>query len=407
MEKLFKRKVVQDGAWYTLANIVTQLSSLVGVLFVSRYLGPTNLGIYSFVQNYIAAFVTVLAGVDIYANWYIVKSKDYYSELRHYIFQKSIITGGVLAILIVCAFVFLPKDILVFLPFLCLPLLANVCASCVFVLQYHNKAKLVALGMIVSPIILMAAKILAVITEQKLIVFVAINSLDGLLLIALATYYIFIIRGRKINKQEEKLQSFRQLIKNSVYGVIYIFFWYLVTRADQFVIPAYFNAYSLGVYSAAVKVIEMANVLIVVLQLLVLPRIIYILGEEGGTRKIHITIGVYMLAGVLAAGAIQILAPVVVGLLFGPAFIETASILRIYAWSMPGLFVSYLFSVVAMANSTIKPLAFHSVITALVMLGGLFYVSDTGNMLAVASISVIVYTLSAITLYVMWRKKYI
>jgi O-antigen/teichoic acid export membrane protein len=231
--------------------------------------------------------------------------------------------------------------------------------------------------------------------------------LDGLLLVILATYYIFIIKGSLVKSQKIKRQSFTKLIKNSVYGVIYISFWYLVTRADQFVIPVYFNAYSLGVYSAAVKVIEMSNVLIVILQLLVLPRIISILGEDSGSRKMHITIAIYLIAGVLAAGMVQMLAPVLVGILFGSAFVETISILRVYAWSIPGLFVSYLFSVVAMANSTIKPLAVHSVLTAVVMLAGLFYVADKGNMLAVASVSVIVYTISATTLYIMWRKKYI
>jgi O-antigen/teichoic acid export membrane protein len=404
LKKLLQRKVVQDSMLYTIANVVVQLSSLVGVLFVSRYLGPTNLGIYSFVQNYIAGFLTILSGLDMYANWRIAKEDDWQSALRLYIRQKIAIVLPFLAIGGILSYNLLPADIVRFIPFLCIPVITSIFASSVFVVQYQNKTKIVTLGMIGSSLLLLVLKIIAVISGQSLVVFVAINSLDGILLIALCSYCIF---TGATSKSVKKSLALPQLLLAAKYSIVYIVFWFIVTRADQFFVPAYFDAYSLGIYSSAVKVIEMTNVLLAVMQGVILPRMAYIQSEEGTTRRMHLTLAMYIGVSLCAAISIQILAPLAVHILFGPQFAGTVDILRVYAWSIPGLFVSYLFTVVAMSNNTVKILAFHSILIAAITVPTLLYVVSLQNILAIAWVSVIIYTISAMTLYFLWRKKYI
>lgn len=410
IRRFLQRKIVQDSVLYAVANGVVQVCSLVGVLFVSRYLGPTNLGLYSFVQNYIAGFMTVFAGIDMYANWYIVKSANSSRALVHYIRQKIVITIPLILLLILVSFFFLPKDVLIFLPFLLVPIITSIFSSSVFVLQYQNKTKLIAIGMIVSALLILILKVVAVSLKQSLLVFVAINSIDGMLLTFLCCYYIFFYTKKNspsIVNAENKKQSLglRTLLFSSGYSIVYICFWYIVTRADQFVIPAYFNAYSLGIYGAAVKVIEMTNVLIVILQGIVLPRMAFIQAETGTTKRMHMTLGLYVAVGFAAALSIQIFAPLAVSILFGPAFVETVDILRVYAWSIPGLFVSYLFTVVAMANSTVKTLAVQSVCIAILTVCSLLFALTFNNIYAIAWVSVIMYSISAISLYILWKKK--
>lgn len=406
IKSFFKRKIVKDGVLYTSANIVVQLSSLIGVLFVSRYLGPTNIGIYSFLQNYVAGFLTVFMGIDMYVNWQIVKSQDVRAGLHHYIRQKASILLPLLALGILLSYLILPSDIVRFLPLLCIPVITSIFTSSVFILQYQNKAKFVTLAMISSSILLLLFKVTAVLTEQSFIVFVAINSLDGLILIALCSYYILANKkdGKKIPKSPLRLVD---LIVSAKYFIIYICFWYIVTRADQFFVPAYFDAYSLGVYTSAVKVVEMSNVLIIILQSIILPRMAYIESEKGATKRMHMTLALYAALGLAAALSIQILAPFIVSVLFGAEFIATAGILKVYAWSIPGLFVSYLFTLVAMSNNTIRSLAVHSVFTSAGTILLLMFLSQSKNILYIAWASVAVYTMSALALYIMWRKKYI
>jgi O-antigen/teichoic acid export membrane protein len=404
LKKLLQRKIVQDSMLYTIANVVVQLSSLVGVLFVSRYLGPTNLGIYSFVQNYIAGFLTILSGLDMYANWRIAKEQDWQSALSLYIRQKIAIVLPLLAIGGILSYTLLPADIVRFIPFLCIPVITSIFASSVFIAQYQNRTRIVALGMIASSLLLLVLKIITVISGQSLIIFVAINSLDGILLITLCSYYIFTGATSKIVKKPLALP---QLLLAAKYSIIYIVFWFVVTRADQFFVPAYFDAYSLGIYSSAVKVIEMTNVLLAIMQGVILPRMAYIQSEEGTTKRMHLTLAMYIGVSLCAAISIQILSPLAVHILFGPQFAGTVDILRVYAWSIPGLFVSYLFTVVAMSNNTVKILAFHSILIAAITVPTLLYVVSLQNILAIAWVSVIIYTISAMTLYFLWRKKYI
>lgn len=405
IKKLLKRRVVQDGILYAIANGFVQITSLIGVIFVARYLGPTNQGIYSFIQNYIAAFATILAGIDMYANWQIVKSENYREELRHYIRQKTIITLYVVGALVLASYIFLPKDIVRFIPFLCIPVLSGAMASSVFVVQYQNKSKLVAGGMMVSALLLLLAKIVAVLTKQSLIVFVAINSLDGAILIFLSYYYIFIYQKNKEGESKKyKPIDLARLFRNSVYGIIYVCFWFIVVRADQFIVPVYFDAYSLGIYSSAVKVIEITNVLILVINTVVLPRMLHILSGEGSSKRVHTTLLVYLVFAALATLTIQIFAPLAVAILFGPSFTESVGVLRVYSWSIPGLFVTYFFVTVSMSKNTLKVLATHSVVISALTLGSLFYIVRFMSILSIAWVSVIIYTISAASLYILWRK---
>ncbi len=406
IQKILSKKIFKDAAWYTIANIVIQVSSLVGVLFVSRYLGPTNLGLYSFVQNLVAVFVTILSSMDIYANWHIVQSSNFYYELVKYTKQKAVLTSGVLVLFVVFNILTLPKDVFLLSLLLIVPIVSNVFASFVFVLQHENKTKFIASAMIVSALVILGLKVAAVLAQQPLGVFVAINSLDGIILILLSTVYLY-KREDKGEKYKIQIGDFKQLFSASIFPFLYMVTWLAVVRVDQFFIPVYFNAYTLGVYAAAVKVIEMTNVLVVIMQSLIIPRVAQLQHPDKNLSKTHISIYLYGVFGFLSAGAIYILAPFIVPVLFGSSYQETVQILQVYAWSIPGLFISYLFAVIAMSKKSYKEMAFISSSVAVLAVVLSFFAARSGNILLVASVSVIVYTAAALISYIRWRKGFL
>lgn len=389
----FKRRVVTDAAWYTVAHVCVQLCSLVGVLLVARYLGPINLGLYSFVQNYLAAFVTILSGIDTYAHWRMIQERYTYSYVVQYIRYKAYIVIPLLILFCVVSYLVLPADLARFIPFLCIPILTSVFASIIFLLQHKNYSRFLAIWMSVSALTILALKVLAVYTNQSLITFIAINSIDGVIL-TLATAYIFF--GEK-NKNIGELQnfSFKNLMTYSIFPVLYVCVWYVVVRFDQFLIPYFYNAYTLGLYSSAVKITEMTNVLVVILQSLLLPRIGIVLDSYEQRNK---ALFVYAGIGVVSAGILSLFAPHIISLLYGEAFAEAGAILRVYAWSIPGLFVTYFFTALFLAKQEYKKLALLTcgVVTASVPLS-IFAGMISIQLLALVSVGV--YVGIAILLY--------
>ena len=405
IKKLLERNIVKEAVWYTSANAVVQICSLLGVLFVSRYLGPTNLGIYSFVQNFIAAFLTVLTSMDIYANWHIVQSKDRIKELTKYTYQKAVLSVPLIIILLSTSFIFLPKDIFHLTLVLCLPIITSIFSSYIFSAQEQKKAILVSLGMVLSSIVLLVLKIIAVQNNANLSVFVIINSIDGIVLTTICVAH-YIKDYKKIDfKYLLKIEDFKSLIKNSALPFVYLLFWFLVIRADQFIVPLYYNAYTLGVYSSAVKVIEMTNVIIIILQALIVPRITHINNPNTGIKNMHRTIVAYVLVGLATSLVIYVLAPIIVPILFGEKFVDSVAILKFYAWSVPGLFVSYLFSVVFMSKKNYKWLALHAMFFGVLNVFLLYALTLHIGINGVATLSVFMYSLSALAYYALWRLK--
>ncbi|MCX8513897.1 MAG: hypothetical protein ORN26_02700 [Candidatus Pacebacteria bacterium] len=62
--ELKSKPIFHQFSWYFLNTTITQLLSFVSVLFVYRYLGPVNVGIMSFVSNFILGLFFIGAAID-------------------------------------------------------------------------------------------------------------------------------------------------------------------------------------------------------------------------------------------------------------------------------------------------------------------------------------------------------
>lgn len=402
LKHFLRKKVVQDLLSYGTANAIIQVCGLLGVLIVSRYLGPTNLGLYSFVQNYIAAFVTIISGVDIYVNWNSVRQGDYYPQFIKYTKMKVEMVTVLALFLTVSSFFFLPHDIFFLTLFLIIPLFTSSFSSYVFILQYQNKTKLITLATSFSAVLLLTLKVCAVFFKAPLWVFIAINSLDGLLLIILSIYYV---RHRNSSQSLAiAMRDFVTLFRSSFFAITYVVSWFVFVRVDQFFVPYFFDARSLGVYSAAVKIVEMSNVLVVIMQSVIVPRVLLLQDVKTDKKRTHFSLGIYLGLGILSSLFISSFSELIAHILYGYKFIETGTILRVYAWSIPGLFVSYFFGVIAMSKRSFKVLAFSSVSLATVSVLLCFLAAKTGSLTLVAAMSVLLYSLAGVFYYGLWRK---
>lgn len=347
-KSLFKQDIFKQLSWYTFAQIVVQGSAFFSAIIVTRYLGPSNLGLYSFVQNYVGTLLTVGGGMDFYFTWKIAKSDNHFVDVQRFIGYKFSIYVLLSFFGILGAWIILPQDIAFMVSIMLL--LVSVQSLNVFSLYVMatDRAKLMSLVQIASSIFLLIIKVILVFLKAPLYYFVIVSAIDLILSGLLITFYLISTKEWKDFFVTFKIPSFLSSISflfSIRLSIIALVFWQLLLRVDQLILATFSNAYTLGIYSAAVKIAEVPNFLAGVLSTALISRMAYISNKEDdiSKNKLHHIMISYFIVGTVIAVGIIIFAPMAIHILYGKKFIESVVVLRAYALSIPWMFMNYFF----------------------------------------------------------------
>jgi PST family polysaccharide transporter len=348
LKSLLKRDVFKQLSWYTLAQIVVQGVAFLSAIIVTRYLGPTNLGLYSFVQNYVGTLLTVGGGLDFYFTWKIAKSDNHFKDLQIFVGYKFSIYAFLSVIGIVLAWIILPRDIALMVSIM----LALVAVQSLSIFSIYiivtNRARLMSTIQIVTSVALLGIKVLLVFFKAPLYSFVIVSGIDLILTGVLVSIYLLkepewknFFVGFKVPTLMNSV-IFLYTIRLSILAIV---FWQLLLRIDQVILATLSNAYTLGIYSAAVKIAEVPNFLAGVLSAALISRMAYIsnrddINSKKRLQKIMLT---YLSVGVIITVSIIVFAPIAVHILYGTKFTDSIPVLRAYSLSIPGMFMNYFF----------------------------------------------------------------
>ena len=339
-----KRPILKEISWYMVGQIGVQIFAFLGVLTTARYLGPINIGLYSFVQNYLLAFMSVLGSMEFYFSWKIAKSENRIHDLREYVWHKFYITLITIIVGVMVAWAVLPRDVAVLSTILFTPfILGSTSGFYSYAIAFKN-AKLVAISQFISSLLILLTKIFFVKIKAPLMDFVAIGAIEVVLLTIILT--IFYLRDKEI-RQELFKNSFPNINKtfHFMYSIraslVVIVLWQLIVRVDQFVLALLTNAYSLGIYAVAVKIAEVPNFFGSIMYTALISRVSIFADKEDKDSKLRIrkVLLTYFAIGTFFAIGIIITAPILVHILYGAKFIEATPVLRSYALSIPGMFL--------------------------------------------------------------------
>lgn len=344
-----QRPIFKELSWYTFAQVFIQGASFVSVVIVSRYLGPVNLGLYSFVLNYVGAFLTVISGMDFYFTWKLAKSENPYEDMRVYIGHKFNVYLVLSLIGLISAWYILPAD----LAFLVSIILATVSLQSLNTFMLYavikNQARLVASVQMFSAGLFLLVKISLVFLQAPLVWFVATSALDLIM-----SGLIFSIYFLRMKEWRAALLSFRlpsplrsfMLLYSIRLSIASLVFWQLLLRVDQLILATISNAYTLGIYSAAVKISDIPNFLAGILSTALTSRIAYIATQhtEESKKSLRQVMFYYAGVGLVITGVFLVFAPLAVHILYGSRFAESVSVLRVYALSIPSMFLISFFT---------------------------------------------------------------
>lgn len=404
VKNLLLRPIFKDLSWYTLAQVFVQGTSFFSVIIVSRYLGPINLGLYSFVINYVGAFLTVIGGMDFYFGWKLSKSENPYEDFKIYLGHKFNIYIVISLFGLLSAWYVLPKDVATLVSIILITISFQSLNTFLIYAVINNRAKLVAMVQIINAGIMFILKVALVFLKAPLIWFVIISAFDLILAgILFSLYFLRMPEWKKVFysfKLPSLFSSFIFLYSIRL-SIISLIFWQLLLRIDQLILATLSNAYTLGIYSAAVKISDVPNFLAGVLSNALISRVVYISMKNDQESKSNLKkIMIYYLGvGFLLFFVFLIFAPFIVHVLYGSRFIESIPVLRIYALSIPAMFlVSFFINVYGAKDRYHHQIAiFGSSLAINVIL--IYILTPIYGLSGTAFATVIAYTLSALLFY--------
>lgn len=405
IKDLLLRPIFKDLSWYTLAQVFVQGTSFFSVIIVSRYLGPINLGLYSFVINYVGAFLTVIGGMDFYFTWKLAKSENPYEDFKIYLGHKFNIYIVISLVGLISAWYVLPKDVATLVSIILVTISFQSLNTFLIYAVINNRAKLVATVQMINAGLMLLLKVSLVFLKAPLIWFVVISALDLILAgLIFSTYFLRMPEWRKVFfsfRLPSFLSSFIFLysIRLSIASLI---FWQLLLRIDQLILATLSNAYTLGIYSAAVKISDVPNFLAGILSMALTSRIAGIATKDTNESRKNLRQIMFYYAGVGVVIALffVIFAPLAVRVLYGSKFIESVPVLRMYALSIPSMFlISFFTSMYGSRDKYYQQVSiFFSALIINILL--IYVLTPIYGITGTALATVIAYTLASITFYI-------
>ena len=410
---------------YGVANTIGYISSFIAVFFVARYLGPSNLGLYSFVQNYSALYITIVGGADYYYSWSIARAEDKFASIREYIKHKFFLASFLTLIGIILAHVTLPSDVFTLVCIFMAPLFLQSLSAFQLYSLYEKKAKLVSTMQSISATISLLLKLTLIYLGADLKYFIFVAGLDVVMICVLFAVYFMsnsYYRSRllQINRIKmshmfiyfKKFNFFKSVSASTIFfwniktSILAIFLWQLLLRADQLILAAVSNAFTMGIYAAAVKVAEIPNALAGIIYLTLIGRMTHML--DANTReskeKVKKIFYFYIFLGSIISVFIFIFAPLVINIIYGEKFLGAENVLRIYALSIPAMYALYYYFSVFGSQNRHKLQIIIFVISVILNIILVLTLTPIFSLIGTAWATVISYTFAALMFYVYSEK---
>ena len=340
------RRYVMSTLWVFVTKFISVGVSLAAIFYIARTLGPQNFG----ELNYAISIVNLLAFFSAIASTSVI-CRDLVKQPEN---QRIILgTAWVLSMLgtlltVICVFIllfFLPHEHITFyiVGVLCLAQICSPFTVAQNIFYAHAKTKQLSLTQLGIHISVSLAKIVAMTFDQGVVVLAVIMFAEQLVMAGMMI--ILYTRHTKITLKEWTFNAAyaRTLALDSI-PFVFISMSILVSgRIDQVFLKHFIDTTAVGLYSVAVQLTEIWQVVPQMLLATLFPALVnaHLAQNNYGKRILALVtlLGLYSFGISLAT---TLLAPMLVPLIYGVAFSASIPLLQIYTWSLFGTVAGFL-----------------------------------------------------------------
>ncbi|EKO3614750.1 flippase [Vibrio metschnikovii] len=331
----------KNTSWLIAEQFLRIIAGLLVGIWVARYLGPQQFGLFS----YVLAFTAIFAGIaKLGLDGIIVRELINYPDKRDAYLGTAFwlkVMGSIIVMLLMAAVIpFTNNDATtnLFIFIIACGLVFQSFEVVEFYFQSQVLAKLISICKIIQLSLSSLIKIYLVITEAELIWFVLVTTFDALSL-AICYFLAYRLQKRNLFYTCFDFSIAKRLLKDSwplIFSSIVVM---LYMRIDQIMIKQMLGEYEIGIYSAAVRLSEAWYFLPTLITTSLYPAIL-------NAKKVSETLyydrlqSLYTLMVLIALAVVipvTFLADWVVEFLYGSAYQGAGEVLIVHIWS--GIFV--------------------------------------------------------------------
>lgn len=367
------QRYFKNTGWMFFGQMTSLLISFFIGVWLARYLGPENYGVISYVVAFAGLFSFIASlGVDGILNRELVAHPEQRDELMGTAFRLKLF-GGLLAfsVTIFAAFVFEQKLLIRILIIL---------YSLVFIMQAINVISIFFQANVLSKnnvrsvltatIISSFFKVILIVTGKGIVWLALIYFLDsvwqGLGYLWSYRRYNLKIKTWRYNKQLAK-----KIIHSSWFLMLSSASVYIYMKIDQVMIGHFMGEREVGLYAAAVRLVEVWYFIPVMICSSVFPAIVNAKNTNYTVYRKRLKALYLLMIAIALVIAIPstILAPWAMSVLFGKEFIASTDILRIYVWSSIGFFLGWAINQYLLSENKTKTIMFYNLLSMMLNIG--------------------------------------
>ena len=333
----------QNTSWMMGEQFLRIISGLFVGIWVARYLGPEQFGLFS----YLIAFTAIFAGIaKLGLDGIMVR------ELVNHPAKRDTYLGTAFWLKIIGAFIVMALMVVI------VPLTSNDATTSLFIFiiaaglvfqsfevvefyfQSQVLAKIVSICKVSQLALSSIIKITLVLNEAELIWFVVVTTFDVLSL-AVSYFTAYMIRKKPAFFKYFDLSIAKKLLKDSwplIFSAIVVMIY---MRIDQIMVKEMLGVYEVGVYSAAVRLSEAFYFIPMIITASLFPAILNAKNhsEELYKQRLQKLYTLMVWFAIAIALPMTFLSDWLIQLLFGQAYQESGEVLMIHIWSAVFVFL--------------------------------------------------------------------
>jgi len=338
----FKRYFANTG-WMFFGQMFSLLVSFFIGAWLARYLGPENYGVLSYAVAFVGLFAFMAdLGAGGILNRELVKFPEKRDELMGTVFRMKLIGGTLAMVLAIGAALIIKMNPLARLLIIVFSISSVLQVMNVISIYFQAKveARNNVRAQITATFISSILKIAAILSGKGIIWIIIIFLLD-IIWQGLGFMVAYRREGLKIKAWRFKNSLAREIWRSSWPLMLASAAGYIYLKIDQVMIGQMLGNLEVGLYAAAVKLVEVWYFIPGIIAGSLFPAIVN--AKKTGEAIYHQRLkNFYIFMGlisVLIALPVSLLAHPLVYWLFGVKFLAAVPVLKIYVWSSVGLFL--------------------------------------------------------------------
>ncbi|MBP3890747.1 MAG: flippase [Solobacterium sp.] len=329
-------RLLKNTSWIIFNQVFQMLVSFIVGLLTIRYLGPSNYGSITYIASYITFFSAVtLMGLDTVVVNRLVQYKERDGEVVYSAILlrciMSLVCMGLLALLV--KLVDAGDEELFLVAILSsFELLFKSFGTIGFYYQYKLESKKTTLADMVAFTLASLFRIWLLVTHKSVYWFAFYNSL---LYLFIALFYVPMFHQDCVHKKTATLAMMKELLHACMPYFFSGIMIALYTQVDRIMIKHLLDSKAqVGLYSAAVVICHLVSFVPNSISLSARPVLMAMKQQESKDYMLRVTQVVASIIWFSIAYAlfITLFAPIIIGRLYGDAYLPVINVLRLLVW---------------------------------------------------------------------------